>query len=60
VRVVDVPAAHGVGAHRDYLVTTACGEEKPTTLVTRRDDLVCCPDCVAAMAADEDRTEGRS
>ena len=43
VRVVDVPARAGVMAHKDYLVTTACGEEMATTLVTTRDDKVRCP-----------------
>ena len=49
VRVVDVPAQHGLIAHQDYLVTTACGDEKPTTLTTRRDDQVHCARCLAAM-----------
>jgi hypothetical protein len=47
VRTVDVPAAHGINAHRLYLVTTACGEEKPTTLTTRLDDRVRCERCKA-------------
>lgn len=47
VRTVAVPARLGVMAHNDYLVTTACGQEMPTTLVTRRDDKVRCPDCRA-------------
>lgn len=52
VRTVDVPAQHGVIAHRNFLVTTACGEEMPTTLVTRRRDKVRCPDCLAAEVSD--------
>jgi hypothetical protein len=51
VRVVDVPARQGVIAHKDYLVPTACGQEIPTTLVTRSDDRVRCTGCKAAMAA---------
>jgi hypothetical protein len=44
-RIVDVPAQHGVMAHKNYLATTACGEEKSNTLVTREADGVRCPDC---------------
>lgn len=51
-RTVDAPAQRGIIAHKDYLATTACGEEKPTVLVTRRADLVRCPDCKTAMAND--------
>jgi hypothetical protein len=49
VRTVEVPAKPGVLAHKDFLVTTACGEEMPTTLVTRQDDRVRCERCKAAM-----------
>lgn len=52
VRITDVPAQHGAIAHKNYMVTTACGQEMPTTLVTRRDDWVRCPDCRAAMEQD--------
>lgn len=45
-----VPARLGVGAHTDFTVTTACGKTTQTTLATRRDDLVRCPDCLGAMA----------
>ena len=50
---VNVPAQprYGVGAHRDPVVTTACGREVATTLATRRDDLVRCPNCLAAEVA---------
>jgi hypothetical protein len=54
VRTVDVPAQPGVIAHRDYLVTTACRREMPTTLVTREDDRVRCTACKAATAAAPD------
>jgi hypothetical protein len=49
IRITNVPAANGIIAHTLDQVTTACGEEKPTTLVTRRDDLVRCERCKAAM-----------
>jgi hypothetical protein len=50
VRVVDVPARPGVGAHRSFLVTTACGrEDVQTTLVTRDPSRVRCPDCLDAI-----------
>jgi len=49
VRIVDVPARPGAMAHKDYLVTTACGREMATTLVTTRDDKVRCPRCRAAI-----------
>ena len=52
VRTVDVPAQPGVGAHRSFLVTTACGKEKQTTLVTRDSARVRCPDCLDAMATE--------
>ena len=48
VRVVEAPAQPGVAAHRDHLVDTACGREITTTLTTLRDDLVRCPNCLAA------------
>jgi hypothetical protein len=53
VFTLDVPARPGVAAHRDYLVLTACGREVATTLVTRQDDRVHCPDCLAAMTAQD-------
>lgn len=51
VRVIDVPAVPGVAAHKDYLVTTACGQEKTTTLVTQSAGQVRCVDCKAMMGA---------
>jgi hypothetical protein len=50
-RTVDVPAQPGVGAHRDFLATTACEREVSTTLVTRIPARVRCPDCNTALAA---------
>src|SRR5712691_9544415 len=50
IRWADVPAQPGVGAHRDPVVTTACGQEIATTLVTRTNSRVRCPDCRAAIA----------
>ena len=58
VRTVDVPAQPGVGAHRSFLVTTACGKETQTTLVTRKPALVRCPDCLAAMDPEPAPKEG--
>jgi hypothetical protein len=52
IRWVDVPARPGVGAHRDPIVTTACGAEIATTLVTRINRMVKCPDCRLALADD--------
>ena len=49
VQIIDVPAVPGVAAHKDYLVTTACGQEKNTTLITRTIAKVRCTDCLAAM-----------
>jgi hypothetical protein len=49
VTVTDVPAAHGIIAHKNYTVTTACGEPMPTTLVTRNPDRVRCDRCKTAM-----------
>jgi hypothetical protein len=46
--VVDVQAAHGVMAHRNFIASTACGREVSSTLVTRRDALVRCEACKAA------------
>lgn len=51
IRWNDVPAQHGLPAHRNAVVTTACGREKTTTLVTRRAEQVRCIDCKAAMSA---------
>ena len=47
---VAVPAQHGIGAYRKAMVTTACGQEVVTTLATRRDDRVRCPECRAQAA----------
>lgn len=46
---VEVPAQHGIIAHRNWLAKTACGKDVDTTMVTRRDDRVRCPDCLATM-----------
>lgn len=54
IRWVDVPAQPGVGAHRDPLVTTTCGDEMAATLVTRINRMVKCPDCRLALADDPD------
>ena len=48
VRFVDVPSRNGLIAYKNAVVTTACGQEQPTTMTTRRDDLVRCTDCKAA------------
>jgi hypothetical protein len=45
VRTVNVPARRDVMAHKDYFVTTACGQEMPSTLVTRDDARVRCSCC---------------
>lgn len=58
LRVVDVPAGRGIMAHKDYLASTACGEEIAATLVTTRDEHVRCAACKAAMTAGEFETEG--
>jgi hypothetical protein len=50
--VAAVPAGHGIAAHRSFTATTACGKQISDTLVTRRDDLVRCPGCKAAMRAE--------
>jgi len=47
----DVPAQNGIGPYRSATVITACGREKPTTLVTQNDDRVRCQGCKAAMTA---------
>lgn len=36
-------------AHQDYLALTACGDTKPTTLVTRDQSRVRCQDCLDAI-----------
>ncbi len=53
-RTVPVPAGHGIIAHNDYLAPTACGREVTTTLVTRQDHRVRCPECLAAMTGTGD------
>jgi hypothetical protein len=58
VRVVDVPAQHGIVAHKNYLVTTACGQEITTTLVSLDDERVRCAACKAAIASPADPTAG--
>lgn len=52
VRIVDVPAAGGVAAHRDFLVRTACDQEVATTLSTHQDARVRCPDCRLVIESD--------
>jgi hypothetical protein len=53
-RHVPAPARRGVAAHNDYLAPTACRREVATTLATRQDNLVRCPNCLAAMAGTPD------
>lgn len=45
VRTVDVAAKDGVAAHREFLVSTACGREVPATLSAHQNDRVRCPEC---------------
>jgi hypothetical protein len=48
-RVVDVPAARGIDAHRSYLASTACGAEVASTLVTRDRERTHCQACYDAQ-----------
>lgn len=57
-RIVEVPAAHGINAHKSFLVTTACGKEKQATLCSPNPKHVRCPDCLRAMAGQEN-SDGR-
>jgi hypothetical protein len=52
VTFADMPGQPGVSAFREAVVTTACGIEITTTLTTRSDDRVRCPDCLTAMVTD--------